>query len=123
MEEMIEENLKNVMSWLESLENESYIDDDKIIERFRNADIEWRAYTIREDVPRDTPYPEGHLIISRALGIALMDYRPGRPAWEWIDIQDIYNDLYRCLDIYRDSELMKKNLNDYEMKKIRTDFE
>lgn len=123
MEEMIEENLKNVMSWLESLENESYIDDDKIIERFRNADIEWRAYTIREDVPRDTPYPEGHSIISRALGVALMDYRPGRPAWEWIDIQDIYNDLYRCLDIYRDSELMKKNLNDYEMKKIRKDFE
>ena len=123
MEEMIEEQLKNVLVWLESLENESYIDDDKIIERFRNADMEWRAITIREDVLRDTPFPEGHKIISRALGVALMDYRPGRPAWEWIDLQDIYNDLYKCLDIYRDSELMKKNLNDYEMRKIRTDFE
>lgn len=122
MEEMIEEQLKNIMVWLESLENESYIDDDKIIERFRNADNEWRAYTTRDDC-RDSPYPEGHHILSRALGVALMDYRPGRPAWEWIDIQDIYNDLYKCLNIYRDSELMKKNLNDYEMRKIRTDFE
>ena len=122
MEEMIEEQLNNVMIWLETLKDESYIDDDKIIERFRNADIEWKAITTRDDC-RDSPYPGGHLTISRALGVALMDYRPGKQAWEWLDLQDIYNDLYRCLDIYRDSELMKKNLNDYEMRKIRTDFE
>lgn len=122
MEEMIIEQLKNVMIWLETLENESYIDEDKIIERFRNADYEWKAYTTRDDC-RDSPYPGGHLTISRALGVALMDYRPGHPTWEWLDLQDIYNDLYRCLDIYRDSELMKKNLNDYEMRKIEKDFE
>lgn len=122
MEEMIEENLKNVIIWLESLENESYIDDDKIIERFRNAEIEWKAFTMRDDC-RDSPYPGGHQILSRALGLVLMEYRPYRPAWECIDVQEIYNDLYKCLNIYREGELMKKNLNDYQIRKIRTDFE
>lgn len=97
---------------------------DKIIEYFNFIKLEWEAFVYRDDVEERTfAGVDGTLLLAHTMGEAIFDFKPDMKLYYENERSMLVDDLYEILLKYKDSEFMKKNLNDYEMKKISTDFE
>lgn len=97
---------------------------DKIIEYFNFIKLEWEAFVYRDDVEERTfAGVDGTLLLAHTMGEAIFDFKPDMKLYYENERSMLVDDLYEILLKYKDSEFMKKNLNDYEMKKINTDFE
>lgn len=125
MEEMIEDFLYyKVVHYLNEFDECEEKTIDKIIEHFNFIKLEWESFVYRDDVEERTfAGVDGRLLIAHIMGEAIFDFKPD------MKLNDGYFDTFllsgfqNIMEEYKDSEFMKKNLNDYEMKKIRTDFE
>ena len=96
---------------------------DKIIEYFNFIKLEWEAFVYREDVTERTfAGNDGRLIISHTMGEAIFDYKPDMKLNDGYYDVLLISELQKILEEYKDREFMKKNLNDYEIKKIQADF-
>jgi len=97
---------------------------DKLIEYFNFIKLEWEAFVYRDDVEERTfAGVDGRILIAHTMGEAIFEFKPDMKLYHENEPSMFVDDLYKILNEYKDSEFMKKNLNDYEMKKIRTDFE
>ena len=125
MEEMIEDFLYyKVAHYLKEFDECEEKTIDKIIEYFNFINLEWEAFVYREDVEEKTfAGNDGRLIISHTMGEAILDFKPDISLYDGYYDVLLISELQKILEEYKDREFMKKNLNDYEMKKIRTDFE
>lgn len=127
MEEMIEDFLYyKVIHYLKEYDECETKNIDKLIEYFNFIKLEWEAFVYRDDVEERTfAGVDGRLIIAHTMGEAIFDFNiyPDMKLYYDNEPSMLVEDLYKVLIEYKDREFMKKNLNDYEMKKIRTDFE
>ena len=125
MEEMIEEFLYDkVIHYLIEFNECEEKSIDKIIEYFNFIKLEWEAFVYRDDVEERTfAGVDGTLLLAHTMGEAIFDFKPDMKLYYENEPSMLVEDLYKILIEYKDSEFMKKNLNDYEMRKIRTDFE
>lgn len=125
MEEMIEDFLYyKVIHYLKEFNECEEKSIDKIIEYFNFIKLEWEAFVYRDDVEERTfAGVDGTLLLAHTMGEAIFDFKPDMKLYYENERSMLVDDLYEILLKYKDSEFMKKNLNDYEMKKISTDFE
>lgn len=125
MEEMIEDFLYyKVIHYLKEFDECEEKSIDKIIEYFNFIKLEWEAFVYREDVLEKTfAGVDGRLIIAHTMGEAIFDYKPDMKLNDGYYDTFLLSGIQKIMEEYKDSEFMKKNLNDYEMRKIRNDFE
>ena len=125
MEEMIEDFLLyKILHYLKEFDDCEEKSIDKLIEYFNFIRLEWVNFVYRDDVEENTfAGVEGTILIAHTMGEAIFDFKPDMILNDGYYDVIIISKLQKILNEYKDSELMKKNLNDYEMKKIRTDFE
>lgn len=125
MEEMIEDFLYyKVIHYLKEFDECEEKSIDKLIEYFNFIRLEWIEFVYRDDVEENTfAGVEGTILIAHTMGEAIFEFKPDMKLYHENEPSMFVDDLYKILNEYKDSEFMKKNLNDYEMKKIRTDFE
>lgn len=125
MEEMIEDFLYyKVIHYLKEFDECEEKSIDKLIEYFNFIKLEWEAFVYRDDVEERTfAGVDGRILIAHTMGEAIFEFKPDMKLYHENEPSMFVDDLYKILNEYKDSEFMKKNLNDYEMKKIRTDFE
>lgn len=125
MEEMIEDFLYyKVIHYLKEFDECEEKSIDKLIEYFNFIKLEWEAFVYRDDVEENTfAGVDGRILIAHTMGEAIFEFKPDMKLYHENEPSMFVDDLYKILNEYKDSEFMKKNLNDYEMKKIRTDFE
>lgn len=125
MEEMIEDFLYyKVIHYLKEFDECEEKSIDKLIEYFNFIRLEWIEFVYRDDVEENTfAGVEGTILIAHTMGEAIFEFKPDMKLYHENEPSMFVDDLYKILNEYKDSEFMKKNLNDYEMKKIGTDFE
>ena len=125
MEEMIEDFLLyKILHYLKEFDDCEEKSIDKLIEYFNFIRLEWVNFVYRDDVEEKTfAGVKGTILIAHTMGEAIFGFKPDMILNDGYYDVIIISKLQKILNEYKDSELMKKNLNDYEMKKIRTDFE
>lgn len=124
MEEMIEDFLYyKVIHYLKEFDECEEKTIDKLIEYFNFIKLEWEAFVYRDDVTERTfAGVDGTLLIAHTMGEAIFEFKPDMRLYYENEPSMFVDDLYKILNEYKDREFMKKNLNDYEIKKIQADF-
>lgn len=124
MEEMIEDFLYyKVIHYLKEFDECEEKTIDKLIEYFNFIKLEWEAFVYRDDVEERTfAGVDGTLLIAHTMGEAIFEFKPDMKLYYENEPSMFVDDLYKILNEYKDREFMKKNLNDYEIKKIQADF-
>lgn len=124
MEEMIEDFLYyKVIHYLKEFDECEEKTIDKLIEYFNFIKLEWEAFVYRDDVEERTfAGVDGTLLIAHTMGEAIFEFKPDMKLYYENELSMFVDDLYKILNEYKDREFMKKNLNDYEIKKIQADF-
>ena len=124
MEEMIEDFMYyKVIHYLKEYDECEEKTIDKLIEYFNFIKLEWEAFVYRDDVEERTfAGVDGTLLIAHKMGEAIFEFKPDMRLYYDNEPSMFVDDLYKILNEYKDREFMKKNLNDYEIKKIQADF-
>ena len=124
MEEMIEDFLcDKVIHYLKEFDSCEEKTIERIIEYFNFIKLEWESFIYRNDVEERTfAGVEGRLLIAHTMGEAIFDFKPDLELDDGYYGPTLYFGLKKILEENKDSELMKKNLNDYKMRKINIDF-